>query len=428
MNNFSDKKKFAAKLDSKDTLAPLRKKFLFPVTKEGKKKIYFCGNSLGLQPKRAEKYVKVELQDWKEKGVEGHFDAHYPWRDYHEFLADPMSRIVGASIDEIVVMGSLTTNLHLLMVSFYRPEKKRWKIMIEGDAFPSDRYAVHSQIKFHGYDADSGIVELRNGKGNPILSTDEILAAIEKYGSETAMILLGAVNYYSGQAFEIEKIAKAAAEKGIILGLDLAHAAGNILLKLHDWNVDFAAWCGYKYLNGGPGGVAGLFVHEKHVKNPDLPKFAGWWGHDKTTRFKMGPNFKAIPSAESWQLSNAPVLPMAVLRASLELFDEAGMDRLREKSVLLTGYIEFLLQSVLQKLKMEIITPTAPDQRGCQISMRTSEKGREIHNFLSENGVICDWREPDVIRIAPVPLYNSFKDAWNFVELLKNYAAKNKSN
>ena len=416
---FSTKKSFAKKLDANDPLKNFRKQFLIPKSEDGKDLIYLCGNSLGLQPKAVKKSILQELKDWKQLGVEGHFAAKFPWKDYHEFLTEPMARIVGAKPEEVVVMGTLTANLHLLMVSFFNPTKEKYKIIIEKDAFPSDKYAVVSQLKFHGFDSSKGLIELSSRSGNPVIPTQEILETIENVGNETAMILLGGVNYYSGQAFEMEKITKAAHAKGIVVGFDLAHAAGNLKLDLHNWGVDFAAWCGYKYLNGGPGGVAGIFVHQKHIQNKNINRFAGWWGHDKNSRFKMGPEFVPIPTAESWQLSNAPVMAMACLRPSLELFEEAGMERLNEKSELLTTYLEFLLQPLLPKLHLELITPADFSQRGCQLSLRTLHNGIEIFNLLALNGVICDWREPDVIRIAAVPMYNSFMDCWKFASILK---------
>lgn len=408
----------ASALDAADRLAHFRDRFHIPLQPNGQPHIYLCGNSLGLQPKSVRGYIEQELKDWETLGVEGHLHAKNPWLPYHEFLTASTARLAGALPSEVVVMNQLTVNLHLMMVSFYRPDKNRYKIMIEADAFPSDRYAVESQLRFHGFDPADGLILVRSRSGDSVVPTDEILEAIEREGEKVALILLGGVNYYTGQAFDMQTITTAGHAKGCVVGYDLAHAAGNLELQLHDWQVDFATWCSYKYLNAGPGAVSGVFVHERHAQATDLPRFAGWWGHDKATRFKMGPEFKAIPGAEGWQLSNAPIFSMASLRASMEIFDEAGMAALRKKSISLTGYLRFLLEPHLDRLNIRIITPADVKQSGCQLSLQTSRNGKELHQRLTEEGVICDWREPDVIRIAPVPLYNTFEDARKFVEII----------
>lgn len=419
-NDFRDDLAFATALDQADELRDYRSQFLFPKHTDGSDAIYFCGNSLGLQPRTTRDRVNEELDDWARLGVEGHLHARHPWLPYHEFLAESTARLAGAKPTEVVVTNSLTANLHFLMVSFYRPTKSRYKILIEGDAFPSDKYAVAAQARFHGLNPEEAVIELRSKSGDPVIPTNEILDLIRTQGSEIALILLGGVNYYTGQAFEMEKIARAGHEAGCVVGFDLAHGMGNLVLNLHDWQVDFAAWCSYKYLNAGPGAVGGIFVHEKHHTDASLPRFNGWWGHNKKTRFTMPSQFDAIPTAEAWQLSNAPVLSMAALRASMEIFDSAGIERRIAKARRLTAYMEWLLQPILQKHGMRIITPTDPEQRGSQLSLQTGENGKSLHEKLTANGVICDWREPDVIRIAPAPLYNSFEDCWRFAEILRN--------
>lgn len=413
-------REFALEMDKNDPLAAYRERFHHPKQKNGDPYIYLCGNSLGLQPVSTRAYVEQELLDWENMGVEGHFHAQNPWMPYHEFLTASTAKLVGAKPEEVVVMNGLSVNLHLMMVSFYRPTKDRFKILIEADAFPSDIYAVKSQLIYHGYDPADALIMMRSKGGAPFIPTEEIEELIEAEGDSIALILLGGVNYYSGQAFEMDRITAAGHKKGITVGFDLAHAVGNLELKLHEWDVDFACWCSYKYLNSGPGGVAGVFVNERHTHNKDLPRFAGWWGHDKETRFLMGPDFDPMPTAEGWQLSNAPILPMAALRASLEIFDEVGMSALRKKSVLLTGYWEYLLKTHESELGIELITPSDPKHRGCQLSLRTGANGKALFQKLTDEGVICDWREPDVIRCAPVPLYNGFEDVWKFVEILRN--------
>jgi kynureninase len=418
-DNFENSGSFAARVDEQDPLRPFREKFYIPRSATGEDVIYLTGNSLGLQPKTARGYVEQELKDWETLGVEGHLHARRPWMPYHEFLTEQMARLIGAKAIETVVMNSLTVNLHLLMVSFYRPAGARSKIVIERGAFPSDQYAVESQIRFHGFDPRGNLIEIAPREGETTLRTEDILETIDKHGDSIAMVLLGGVNYYTGQAFEMQPITEAGHKAGAIVGFDLAHAAGNIELRLHDWGVDFAAWCSYKYLNAGPGGVGGCFINERHANSFDIPRFTGWWGHDKATRFLMGPEYVPIPGAEGWQISNPPILQMAALRASLEIFDEAGMSALREKSTRLTGYMEFLLDDI-RGPRISVITPRDPDQRGCQLSIRVKDADKSLFEAVSARGVFADWREPDVIRVAPVPLYNSFEDVYKFVGILKD--------
>lgn len=414
--NFEDSLSFAQSLDAKDPLRKYRDQFHFPVI-NNKEVIYFTGNSLGLQPKSTAQFIDQELEDWKNWGVEGHFKGKNPWFKYHHFLTEMTARLVGAKESEVVNMNTLSVNLNLLMVSFYRPTATRFKIMIEADAFPSDHYAVQQQAKFHGYNPDEAIIQLYPRENEHTLRTEDILKAIEDNKDELALVMLGGVNYYTGQFFEIEKITSAAHEVGAFAGFDLAHATGNVPLNLHDWNVDFATWCSYKYLNSGPGGVSGVFIHEKHHKDKDIPRFAGWWGHDEKTRFLMDKKFVPMENAGAWQMSNAQILPMAALWASLEIFDEAGMDKLREKSLQLTAYLEWLLNS--NDFGFDIITPKNTAERGCQLSLLTKDNGKALFKRLEDNNVIADWREPNVIRIAPVPLYNSYEDVWRFVNFLK---------
>ncbi len=410
---------FARKMDEADSLKHFRDKFYIPKQPNGEEVIYFTGNSLGLQPKTARSYIEQELKDWETLGVEGHFKARNPWMPYHKFLTEQMANIVGAKPIEVVVMNSLTVNLHLLMASFYRPTKERHKIIIEAGAFPSDQYAVASQIKFHGFDIENSLVELKPKENETCLRTEDIEQTIAENGDSIALILLGGVNYYTGQAFDMKRITEAGRKAGAVVGFDLAHAAGNIELKLHDWNADFAAWCSYKYLNSGPGGIAGVFVHEKHSQNFDLPRFAGWWGHDKETRFLMGSEFMPMKGAEGWQLSNPPIFQLAALKASLDIFEEAGMNNLIEKSRQLTGYLEFLLGEI-HDARISVITPSNAQERGCQLSIRVKNSDKNLFKAISDKGVIADWREPDVIRVAPVPLYNSFTDVFRFAEILKD--------
>lgn len=407
---------FAQEMDDADPLASYRGRFHIPETRDGRPCIYFCGNSLGLQPQGVEAAVLQALQDWKTMGVEGHFHARTPWLPYHELLTRPLANLVGARPIEVVAMNSLTVNLHLMMTSFYRPTPERHKILIESNAFPSDRYAVASQIQYHGFDPLHSLVTLEPRAGETILRTPDIEQRIAEEGESIALILIGGVQYYTGQYFDMERIARAGRASGCTVGFDLAHAVGNVPLKLHDWDVDFACWCSYKYLNAGPGSVAGCFVHERHANRTDLPRLQGWWGHDKQTRFRMGPDFRAISGAEGWQLSNPPIFALAPVKSSLEIFDEAGMDALRGKSLKLTGYLEFLLDA-LRTDAFSILTPRDPAQRGCQLSIVLKRDGRRAFEALQAAGVVCDWREPDCIRVAPVPLYNSFVDVYRFADI-----------
>jgi len=409
---------FAKQLDKEDQLVFLRDQFHIPKDKNGNDWLYFTGNSLGLQPKATQKYINQELEDWANLGVEGHFEAKHPWINYHEYLTDKMAKVVGAKPLEVVIMNTLTTNLHLLMVSFYQPTKTKYKIVIESDAFPSDRYAVESQLKFHGFDADEGVILWKPRKGEELLRMEDLEEIVTNQGDEIAMLLIGGLNYYTGQFLDLKKIASIGHSKNCIVGIDLAHGAGNVQPNLHDSGVDFAAWCTYKYLNSGPGSIAGLFVHEKHAYKKDLPRFAGWWNHNKETRFNMRQPFDVLPGAEGWQLSNPPVLAMAPILASLDLFEEVGMDALREKSKKLTGYFEFLINEIGSK-DIKIITPKNPKERGCQLSIQVKNANKNLHKKLMENHVITDWREPDVIRCAPVPMYNSFEDVYQMVKILK---------
>ena len=404
-------------MDSKDPLKNFRDKFYIPKHTNGDDVIYFGGNSLGLQPKSLRSYIEQELLDWEKIALAGHTHAKNPWLPYHEFLTEQTARLTGAESNEVVNMNSLTTNLHLLFVSFYRPTKTRHKILIEASAFPSDHYAVQSQIRFHGYNVEDSLIEMKPRENEDTIRTEDIEAMIEKEGDSIALIWFAGVNYYTGQAFEFERIVKAGHKKGCIAGFDLAHATGNLELKLHDWNVDFAVWCNYKYMNAGPGAIGGAFVHEMHLKDNSIPKFLGWWGHDKQTRFLMDHKYIPIPTVESWQLSNPPILQLASLKASLDIFEEAGMEALRNKSELLTGYLEFLINEIKDD-NIKIITPANKNERGCQLSLRINKGGKDLYNELMESGVVCDWREPDVIRVAPVPLYNSFEDVWKFYKKL----------
>ncbi|MBL8713114.1 MAG: kynureninase [Alphaproteobacteria bacterium] len=412
---------FAAEMDAQDPLAKFRAQFHIP-QHEGRDCIYFCGNSLGLQPKAVEGAMAQELADWKNLGVEGHFHGKHPWMPYHEFVAENAAYVVGAKASEVVMMNGLTANLHLMMVSFYRPTKARYKILIEYTPFPSDIYAVQSQAKFHGFDPADAIIEMKPRGGEHTLRQEDIEEVIAREGQSIALILIGGVHYYTGQFFDIARITEAGHKQGCMVGFDLAHAAGNVLLKLHDWNVDFACWCSYKYLNSGPGAVAGVFVHERHAKSFDLPRFAGWWGNDKSVRFKMGPHFQPMEGAEGWQLSNPPIFALAPARVSLDIFREAGMENLRKKSAQLTGYLEFLLHG-LKLASLKIMTPANDAERGCQLSITVQGNGRKVFEALQKAGVVCDWREPDCIRVAPVPLYNSFTDVYRFVEIFKGAAA-----
>ena len=413
--NYKKTKEFAQILDNDDPLASYQSQFHFPYQRDGNKHIYLCGNSLGLQSKKTSDFVNQELEDWKTLGVEGHFHARNPWLPYHEFLSESYSKIIGAKATEVIAMNTLSVNLHLMLVSFYRPSKKRLKIIIEDDAFPSDIYAVESHISHHGLDPDKVLIKLKPRKGETALRTGDITKYIKENSSEIALIMLGGVNYYTGQVFDMQKITKVAKENKIIVGFDLAHAAGNIKLALHEWGVDFAVWCSYKYLNSGPGSVGGVFIHEKHHEK-SIPRFAGWWGHDKGSRFKMPDKFIPINTAEGWQLSNPPILSLAAVRASLSLFDEVGMENLIDKSKKLTSYLVFLMEN-LSSNRISIITP---EERGCQISIRVLNGNKQLFDEITTRGVIADWREPDVIRVAPVPLYNSYMDVFNFYKILED--------
>jgi kynureninase len=421
--NFSADEEFARALDAEDPLRSFRDRFHIPLTKDGQPVIYLVGNSLGLMPKTTRGVVDQELEDWANLAVDAHLEGSTPWYSYHETVREPVARLVGARPHEVVCMNSLTVNLHLLMATFYRPTKSRFKILMEEPAFPSDTYAVKSQIRHHGFDPADGVVLVRAREGAFTVETADIEAALEKHGDEVALVLLAGVNFFTGQFFEVERVTAAAHKRGCMVGIDLAHAAGNVPLSLHDWDVDFAAWCSYKYLNSGPGSVAGAFVHERHATNRDLPRFAGWWGNDPTTRFQMQllPDFVPVPSADSWAISNPPIFSMAPLRASFAIFDEAGgMQPLREKSMRLTGYLEFLLERIGSKA-FTVITPRDPSARGCQLSILAHEHPKELFANLEAAGVKCDFREPNVIRAAPTPLYNTFHEVWRFAQLLASH-------
>lgn len=417
-SHFQNNLDFAISLDTSDTLKSFRNRFLFP-HHNNKPVVYFTGNSLGLQPKTTQASIEQELKDWASFGVEGHFLAKNPWLSYHELLTEKMAKIVGALPEETVMMNQLTVNLHLLMVSFYRPTKQRFKILCEAKAFPSDQYALQSQLNFHGYSIKDALIEVAPRPNEFHIREEDILYAIEKNKDSLALIMIGGVNYFTGQVFNLKTITEAGHKAGAIVGFDLAHAAGNIHLQLHDWQVDFAAWCSYKYLNSGPGSVAGAFVHQKHLSNTNLPIFAGWWGHDKKTRFLMDSTFIPMQTAERWQLSNAPIFSMAACKASLEIFDEVGMAALIDKSKQLVNYLEFIINEVNQEKNncLQIITPK--EHRGCQLSIVANGYGKNLYKGLIEHGVIPDWREPNVIRCAAVPLYNSFEDIYRFGQILK---------
>jgi kynureninase len=413
----------AAELDAADTLASFRQEFHLPPGPNGRPVAYFCGNSLGLMPKAARTAVETEFDTWARLGVEGHFEAPSFWMHFHETLTEASARLVGARPIEVVVMNNLTVNLHLLLVSFYRPTATRYKILMEGGAFPSDQYAIESQARLHGLDPADAIVELVPRPGEHTLRTEDIEATIAELGDSLATVLIGGVNYYTGQAFDMAAIARAGHAVGAYVGFDLAHAAGNLDLRLHDWDVDFACWCTYKYLNSGPGGTSGVFVHERFAHRPDLVRLAGWWGHDPSVRFQMKKGFRPMPGAAGWQLSNAQIFPMAIHRASLDIVDRAGgMPALRRKSEQLTARLESLIRGLhLPANKLEIITPQDCAQRGCQLSVLVHERGRELFDFLADQGIIADWREPNVIRLAPVPLYNSFEDVDRVGEALARF-------
>ena len=418
---FENSLDFAQQLDAQDQLSHYQNEFSFPQV-NGKNVIYFTGNSLGLQPKRAKTYVDEVMNDWANLAVEGHFYAEKPWWDYHERFANPLSKLVGALPSEVTVMNTLTVNLHLLMVSFYRPTSTRYKIICEEKAFPSDQYLFQSQVNFHGYATEDAIVEVKRRDGEHNIRLEDVLAKIDEVGDELALVIIGGVNYYTGQVFDMKTITEAGHRVGAYVGWDLAHAAGNIELHLHDWQVDFAAWCSYKYMNSGPGNASGCFIHEKHHSNSELPRFAGWWGHNKERRFKMEPQFDPIQGADGWQVSNLPVLSLAPYLASVELFAEIGMDALIAKRNTITAYLEFVLREIDLEVQgnFEIITPSNPSERGCQLSVFLHGEGRSLFDYLMKNGVIIDWREPNVIRLAPVPMYTSFEDIYRFGQILKN--------
>ncbi len=409
---------FAIQKDQKDPLKDFRKEFLIPTNNNGEELVYLCGNSLGLQPKKTSEYLQQELNDWAKFGVEGHTDAKHPWLPYHEFLTNSMAKIVGAKPSEVVIMNSLTTNLHLMMVSFYQPSKNKYKIVIESDAFPSDKYAMESQLKFHGFDANDGLILWKPRKGEELCRFEDLEKIMQEQGDEIALLMIGSTNYYSGQLYPLKKITELGHKYESLVGFDLAHGVGNIQPNLHDTGADFAVWCTYKYLNSGPGSLGGCFVHERHENNTDLNRFAGWWGHNKQTRFNMRHDFDVLPGAEGWQLSNPAILSMAAIRASLDLFENAGFDNIIKKSKSLTGFLAYLIKE-LNDNRISIITPENPEERGCQLSIQVKSANKELHTKLTQSGVISDWREPDVIRVAPAPLYNSFQDVFEFVQRLK---------
>jgi kynureninase len=418
---FENNLQFAKSLDAQDELNKYRNEFIFPQI-NNKDVIYFTGNSLGLQPKSAKKYVDEVMNDWANLAVEGHFFADKPWWDYHERFCQPLSEIVGAKPTEVGVMNTLTVNLHLLMVSFYNPTPKKFKIICEEKAFPSDQYMFQSQVKSRGFEPKDAIVEIKRREGEHNIRIEDVLSKIEEVGDELALVLIGGVNYYTGQVFDMKRITEAGHKVGAYVGWDLAHAAGNIELELNKWGVDFAAWCSYKYMNSGPGNVSGFFVHEKHHEDKDLNRFAGWYGHNKERRFLMESNFDPVYGANGWQVSNLPILSMAPYLASVDMFAEIGMKKLVAKRNLITSYLEFILHEIdeeLEEAKFEILTPNNQEERGCQLSVYLHGQGKELFHYLMKNGVVTDWREPNVIRFAPVPLYTSFEDMYNFGQILK---------
>jgi kynureninase len=419
MIEFEDSPEFAAKLDAEDPLREFRARFNFPLERNGYSPVYLCGNSLGLQPRLAEKYVREELEHWRDYAVDGHFHSNRPWLSYHRLAVDGFVALTGAKADEVIAMNTLTVNLHLLMASFYRPGPTRYKIVIEEKAFPSDRYAVQSQLRFHGFDPDDGIIEWRTANDDGYLDIADLENLLAAHGNEIALLLLPGVQYYSGQVLDMEAICRLGKKAGCAVGLDLAHAVGNVDMKLHEWAPDFACWCTYKYLNAGPGAIAGAFVHERHFAPDNLNQLHGWWGHDEKTRFRMRPEFTPAQGAEVWQMSNPPILALAPVIASLELFIEAGLDRLIDKSRRMTGYLAWLIE---QRFAERIRSITPEHERGCQLSLMTADpsiNARGLFDRLCELNVTGDWREPDVIRVAPAPLYNNFTDAWEFAERLE---------
>ncbi len=414
---FKNTLEFAQSLDAQDNLRSYRDEFIFPKI-NGKEVIYFTGNSLGLQPKRTKGFVDEVMKDWAELAVEGHFYAEKPWWDYHERLAEPLAKVVGALPEEISVMNTLTVNLHLLMVSFYRPTTTRFKILCEEKAFPSDQYMFQSQVRFHGLDPDETIIEIKKRDGEHHWRTEDILGKIEELGDELALVLIGGVNYYNGQVMDMEAITKAGKVVGANVGWDLAHAVGNVELKLHDWDADFASWCSYKYMNSGPGNASGIFVNKKHLNKKGIQRFEGWWGTKKETRFLMKPEFEPMENADAWQISNVPILSVAPYLASLTMFEEVGMNKLIEKRNTIVAYLEFILHEIDKEVdsSFEIITPK---DRGCQLSVLLHGQGKSLFNYLMENGVVTDWREPNVIRLAPAPFYSSYEDMYRFGQILK---------
>lgn len=416
--NYKNTLEYAQQQDKEDNLSYLREQFHIPKDKDGNDWLYFTGNSLGLQPKSTKDYINQELKDWANLGVEGHIEAKNPWLPYHEFLTESMAKVVGAKPIEVVVMNTLTANLHFMMVSFYKPTKTRYKILIEADAFPSDKYAVESQLRHHGYDDKEGLILWKAREGEELANYDDLEKILEEQGDEIALIMIGGVNYYTGQFFDLKRITELGHKKGCVVGFDCAHGAGNVALNLHDSGADFAVWCTYKYLNSGPGSLGGCFVHERHAYDKTLNRFTGWWSHNKKTRFNMRHEFDVLPGAEGWQLSNPPILSMAAIKSSLDMFHEVGLEKLVKKSKKLTGYFEFLLKELGEET-IRIITPSNPDERGCQLSIQVLNADKKLHDRLMEEGVISDWREPDVIRCAPVPMYNSYEDVYRMVEKLK---------
>lgn len=425
--SFHNTQAYAQQMDDADPLKNFKNEYHIP-QHNGKNCIYFTGNSLGLQPKSTANYLQQELADWAQHGVEGHFNAKRPWFPYHEFLRDSAAKLVGALPIEVVMMNQLTVNLHLMLTSFYQPTAERYKIIFEYNPFPSDRYALASHAYIHGFETDDALIELKPSGNSAIIKTEDIIKTIEMHADSLALVMMGGVNYYSGQAFDMQAITLAAHKAGARCGFDLAHAVGNLNLQLHKWNVDFAVWCSYKYLNSGPGSVAGCFVHQHHANNFQLPRLAGWWGNNPETRFEMPNDFIPKEGADGWQLSNAPVMSMACHRAALDLFDAAGMEALTAKSTQLTNYLEFIIDDVIQKqpnpFGISIITPRQPEQRGCQLSIRIEKNGKKIHQHLTQLGIIADWREPDVLRVAPVPMYNTFADVFHFGEALQQAIIK----
>ena len=419
---FENSLEYAQQLDNNDPLKSFRDKFYIPII-NGKESIYFTGNSLGLQPKMAQDYILSDLEDWANYGVEGHFHGRNPWTKYHEMFPGKLAPILGATEDEIVVMNQLTINLHLLLITFYSPDKKRYKIICEEKAFPSDQYALQSQVDLAGLNPEKSIIEIKPRKGEHTIRNEDIIAAINEHRSELALVIMGGLNYYTGQVFDMEAITAAAHETGAFCGFDLAHAVGNIELHLHDWNVDFACWCSYKYLNSGPGAVAGAFIHQRHITDKSLRRLAGWWGTNKEKRFKMEKEFDPIPTAEGWMVSNSSILNMSAHKASLDIFEEAGFENILAKQKKLSAYLLFILDGInasSSKKIIEVITPRNEKEHGCQVSMFMLEKGKEIYESLKKNGVVVDWREPNVIRLAPVPLYNTFEDIYKFGEIIEN--------